>query len=305
MLGLRLLSVVAALTALVAGALIVPVAGSAPAGSGAAAAAAASWRADCGGERPPKPGGGRYRCTFEDDFSGSSLDTGKWVVQETALTGVSTGTRGCYINDPSTVSVRGGVVRLTTRRAAMPFLCKSPYGSFWSTERSATIGSWGTFSQAYGRFEFRAKFPDHSGPGFGSGLWLYPQVQAYGTWPHSGEIDVAERFSGQPNQVYPSVHYAGEVWQESTGFNCMVSNPGKGFHRYAVEWTRTTMTFEYDGRTCFTHSWTPDAPLRAPQPFDRPFYLVMTQVFGNGWNAPTWRTPTIGQMQVDWVRAWS
>lgn len=274
-------------------------------GSGASLdVAAGKPTVGCGGERPFKPGGGRYSCSFEDDFAGSTLDTSKWIVQETAWSGVHLGDRGCYVNDPDNVSVGGGLLRLTSRVEDQPFVCKSPTGDYTTDRTVATVASAGRFAQTYGRFEFRAKFPVASAQGIHSALWLYPQKHTYGSWPSSGEIDVAEWFSGEPSRVYPSVHYAGENLWESTGFNCPMPGATTGYHRYAVEWTPSVMRFLYDGNLCFQHSWTPDAPLVAPQPFDHPFYVVLSQAFGGGWNAITADTPTSATLQVDWVRAW-
>lgn len=258
----------------------------------------------CGGERPPKPTGGKYACSFDDDFAGSTLDTSKWMVQETSWSGFHAGTSGCYVNDPDNISVGGGLLNLTSRVEDEAFVCKSPTGDYTTDRTAATVGTAWTFAQTYGRFEFRAKFPDAAAQGVHSALWLYPRDNTYGRWPSSGEIDVAEWFSGKPTHVYPSVHYAGEVFGESTGFDCPVPGASTGYHRYAVEWTPTVMRFLYDGNLCFQHSWTPSAPLVAPQPFDQPFYLVLTQVFGGGWNAITADTPTSATLQVDWVRVW-
>lgn len=131
-----------------------------------------------------------------------------------------------------------------------------------------------------------------------------PQKPTYGKWPHSGEIDVAGWFSGSADHVYPSVHYQGEDYRKSTGYDCAVPTAGSAFHTYAVEWTPTVMKFYYDGQLCFSHSWTPDAPLVGAQPFDQPFVLILTQGFGGHWNAMTTETPTTASMHVDWVKAW-
>src|SRR5690606_30179095 len=147
-------------------------------------------------------------------------------------------------------------------------------------------------------FEFRAKFPFSQAPGLHSALWLNPEEFTYGRWPHSGEIDVAEWFSGNAGKVYPSAHYQGENPLLSTGYHCNVPTANLFYHRYAVEWTPKEMRCLCDGRVCFTHSWTPDAPLSAPGPFDRPFCRVLTQVFGGGWNAFTSATPRSGTMLV-------
>ena len=257
----------------------------------------------CGGERPPRPTGGTYTCTFTDDFDGSELDPGRWLPQRTTLAGMTTADRSCYLDGPENISVSDGAVHLTARRGLQPFVCTSPLGSFTTGSTVATITTSTHFSQTYGRFEFRARFPQATGPGVHSALWLYPQQHTYGPWPHSGEIDVAEWMSNSPDHVYPSLHYAGEPTPAGTGFGCVVSDPWS-YHQYAAEWTPTYVRFLYDGQECFRHSWTPAPPLVAPQPFDQPFYLVLTQVFGSGGNTATATTPSSTTMDVDWVRAW-
>ena len=54
--------------------------------------------------------GTRRQCTFADDFTGSQLNTAKWVVQKTLTSGFTTGDapHDCYVNDPDNVSVANG-----------------------------------------------------------------------------------------------------------------------------------------------------------------------------------------------------
>ncbi len=261
---------------------------------------------DCGGVLPAKPGGGRYTCTFTDDFNGTKLDTTKWTAVNTSDHGFTTGQRAgspdCYLDRPENVSVSDGRLRLTSRVEWTPFVCRSQFGDFTTSDSAGNITSRAKFAQTYGRFEFRAKFPSNATPDFDSALWMYPQNPAYGKWPHSGEIDVAEWFGSGfgTNPVFPSVHYAGEDRTKSTGRNCVVPGAGTGFHTYAVDWTPTMMSFYYDDKLCFQHAWTPAAPLVRPQPFDRAFDLVMTQT--GGYKRPVGTTVT---MEVDWVRAWA
>lgn len=261
-------------------------------------------RPSCGGERPVKPGGGKYTCSFEDDFTGSRLDATKWMVQDTALSGFPAGGNGCYVNDASTIGVANGTVNLTAYRTAEPFTCKSPYGDYESQFKVATVASWGRFAQAYGRFEFRAQMPAVQRDGVHTALWLYPQENTYGGWPNSGEIDVAEWWGKHPANVYPSVHYAGENVSLSTGYNCPVPGVSSAYHRYAVDWSPTKMRFYYDGQLCFEHAWTPDAPLTGSQPFDKPFYVVLTQLLYGVWDAAATGDPNSATLKVDWVRVW-
>jgi len=260
---------------------------------------------DACGPRPKRAEGGYYACTFRDDFDGTALDRSRWMVQETSFSGMYGGSDGCYVDNDRTVRVDGGLLRLTSTILPEPFVCASPYGSFTTRAEVSTVATRSRFTQTYGRFEARLRFPAESGiAGSHAAFWLYPQEHTYGAWPHSGEIDVAEWFSGLPANVYPSVHYAGENTALSSGYNCAMPTASSAFHDYAVEWTPKVMRFYYDGRLCYTHAWTP-SDRKAPQPFDQPFYLVLTQVWGMSWNSRSAAMPDTSTLLVDWVKAWS
>jgi len=259
---------------------------------------------DACGERPVRAEGGHYACTFRDDFDGTALDRSRWMVQETSFSGMLGGSMGCYVDNERTVRVDSGLLHLTSTILPEPFLCRSPYGSWMTDSEVSTVATRSRFTQTYGRFEARLRFPAESGiPGSHSAFWLYPQEHAYGRWPGSGEVDIAEWFSARPANVYPSVHYAGENVLQSSGYNCPMPTASTQFHTYAVEWTPSVMRFLYDGRLCFSHSWTPTG-MSAPQPFDKPFYVVLTQVWGAAWNTRTDAMPARSTLTVDWVKAW-
>jgi beta-glucanase (GH16 family) len=88
-----------------------------------------------------------------------------------------------------------------------------------------------------------------------------------------------------------------------SGGDCSIDRPA-GFHTYALDWTPGTMTMTYDGTACWTTPWDPAAPLASPAPFDKPFFLCLTEAMGTGINAldPTAQLPAT--MDVDWVRVW-
>jgi len=271
----------------------------------APAAPAAPAPVDTCGSRPKRAEGGYYACSFYDDFDGDALDRSKWMVQQTSFSGMYGGSKGCYVDNDRTVQVRGGLLRLTSTILPTEFLCRSPYGSFTTNAEVSTVATRSKFTQTYGRFEARLKLPAESGiPGSHSAFWLYPQDQAYGRWPGSGEVDIAEWFSGLPANVYPSVHYAGEDTRLSSGYNCKMPTASTAFHNYAVEWTPKVMRFYYDGRLCYSHSWKPTG-MTGAQPFDKPFYMILTQVWGLAWNTRTAKMPDTSTLTVDWVKAWS
>lgn len=251
----------------------------------------------------PKADGGSWACTFNEEFAGTELDRDRWVSQQTALSGWYTAGGVCYFDSPSNIRVRGGVLHLIARRHE-PFECKTPSGAFTASYTGGSVSTWGRFSQTYGRFEIRAAFPKTTVAGLHSTLWLYPQKHTYGAWPNSGEIDIAERFTANPGRVFPTAHYPSDAdWTLRTGWGCYISDP-EAFHRYAIEWTPQEMRFIYDGKTCWQHSWTPKYPLVAPQPFDHPFQVVLTQALGGGHNAVSSATPLPAETLVDWVRVW-
>ena len=77
------------------------------------------------------------------------------------------------------------------------------------------------------------------------------------------------------------------------------------FHTYVLEWTPSSLTIIYDGKTCLTDNWNPSSPLSKPAPFSQPFFINLTQALGIGTNAfdPS-TTPLPATTQVDYVRVW-
>jgi beta-glucanase (GH16 family) len=257
---------------------------------------------DACGWRLRKEDGTLWECTFDDEFDGDALDRDKWTAGQTAVSGITNGTGGCYRDRPWTVSVGNGALRLHAERLTQQVLCRSPLGDFPTDLVSATVSTRGKFSQTYGRFAFRAKLPSLRVAGAHSTMWLYPDKHTYGAWPLSGEIDVAEWYSVLSDRIFPSLHYVDGLKNVVTGMDATI-DPGR-FHTYEVEWTATSMRFSYDGILTYETNWSPLAPLVGSQPFDKPFNVVLTQAWGGLWNAISDDTPRKVSMYVDWVRVW-
>ncbi|GAB2979131.1 glycoside hydrolase family 16 protein [Nocardioides montaniterrae] len=287
-----LLATAAVVTTSVAALLVAP--GSTP------AAGAATTAPSCG-LQIYKSDGTPWTCTFADNFSGTSLDTSKWLVGQTSTTGFTVGNT-CF--EPDNVAVGGGLLKLTARDTGQPFTCTSPAGSFTTRYTGGHIGTNGRFAQTYGRFEVRARYP-LSGPGLHGGFWMYPVKQTYGAWPASGEIDVAEWWSAAATVVLPTLHYNTSQFLADSGWLCTVSTPTL-WHTYAVVWAPTVMQFSIDGTPCFTRSWTPDAPLVAPQPFDQPFNMILNMAVDTNstTNVVTPATILPATYEVDYAKAW-
>ncbi len=260
----------------------------------------------CGGASIPKPGGGYWTCSFDDEFSGPMLDATKWTPQVTATSGYHSGIE-CFVNSPNNVAVASGYLFLIARKEAAPFTCTSPFGAYTTQYTSGMVTTAGNFSQAYGRFEVRASLSPAKVAGLQTSFWLWPvdSVKYGPTWPWSGEIDIAEMYSLFPNLAIPYIHYVPPLVDLTVTNACFIGDPAE-FHTYAVQWTPTSITIIYDGTTCLVDNWNPAAPLHKPQPFDQPFFIALTQALGIGLNSflPN-LTPLPAVTQVDYVRAWT
>lgn len=262
-----------------------------------------STNAACGSNRLPRAGGGYWTCTFDDEFSGSTLSSTRWTALDTASDGFSGG-QEC--DRSQNVSVAGGLLVLTATHLPSAVPC----GKLTTAYASGMISSKGKFAQAYGRFQMSAKFP--RGVGFQPAFWLLPE-NSHGTGRYEyGEIDIAEHWGNFPQYVDPHLHYVLTPDSRAGGMTCRISTNATAFHTYTLEWTPTQMRFIYDDSTCWTTTWLPQAGYafagaQPPVPFDQPFYLIVQLAVGGAktpGNEPLATTPFPAQMDVDYVRVW-
>ncbi|EDS39793.1 gram-negative bacteria binding protein [Culex quinquefasciatus] len=220
---------------------------------------------------------------FEDTFDSFDLDT--WQ-HENTLAGNTNWEFQWFTNNRSNSFVKEGNLflrpTLTVEEFGEPFLRSgilnihggSPAeqctkASFHGCERtgshvhilnpvkSASLRTVDTFAFRYGKVEISAKLP--------AGDWLWPaitflpKVNAYGSWPASGEIDLLESKGNRDliknginvgiEQVTSKLqfgHNAGHTEASTTTFT-RNSESGKGyntgFNRYQMEWTPDHVTF--------------------------------------------------------------
>jgi len=257
--------------------------------------------APCGAETV----GAGWTCTFDDEFSGTALDRTKWVPVTSATSGLIAGgsaaAMGCYVDSPDTISVGGGHLDLTVRREDTPVRCRGLGDTFdFDTPYTAgQVATSGLFSQTYGRYEIRAKFPASTAAGLHSALWMWPQ--GFATAEAPGEIDIAEDYSVIPGSAFATLHYGKENHQMHM---CPVADP-TSYHVYGLVWTPKSVSIQYDGVTCMTEAGS-DLDQFGISPYDQSYFLTLTQTFGVGTNVfdPD-TTPLPATMSVDWVRVWA
>jgi beta-glucanase (GH16 family) len=141
--------------------------------------------------RPPSG----WKLTFSDEFGGSTLDTSKWTPEHSTY---GDGGGSIHCNTPNNLRVTGGALVIEGRKEHIRCPNNGGIDREYSTGLVRTRGK---FSQAYGRYEVRAKMPE--GKGLWTGLWLLSEHYPYGHNGQSGEIDIVETLGNRLNEANP------------------------------------------------------------------------------------------------------
>ena len=174
-----------------------------------------------------------YQLSWQDDFSGSSINTGLWTVANTNNT--TNNSLQDYL--PSQVSVENGNLVITSENVGSRGL---PY-------RSGLVTS--TAVQKHGRWDVRAKLP--TSKGMWPAIWLLGDTP---NWPSQGEIDIMENRGDEPEMTSSAFHWGTNPPfshdyisnnQQAMHDGAMV-NYHDSFHDYAVEWDPKQIRFYVD-----------------------------------------------------------
>jgi beta-glucanase (GH16 family) len=265
----------------------------------------------CGdGPDPVKANGTKWVCTYDDEFTGTTLDRRFWVPQVTASSGVTTGTGtmyACAADTPDTISQHDGNLELSLVELPAPAYCGQGRTSKYAYGQ---VMHYQTFSQTYGKYEVRAKIPDVSVPGTQETFWLWPTTNSYGSWPGSGEIDFAELYSKYADTDRPYVHYYPGATSSATNQNVTTAGckikVGE-FNTYGLEWKPGQLKILLNGEVCMIDNYS--SALAWIQgtysPFDKPFFLSLTQAMGDVGNEyDTNQVPDKVTTQIDYVHIW-
>ncbi|HZO87787.1 MAG TPA: glycoside hydrolase family 16 protein [Chthonomonadaceae bacterium] len=220
-----------------------------------------------------------WELVFHDEFDGDKLDTRKWIDSYPDNERTHSNNEQQYYA-PDGYEVKDGYLRFIAEKRAMGGM---PY-------TSGMISSYGKFSQKYGWFEIRARFP--KGKGYWPAFWLLPETK---DWPP--EIDVLEILGHEPNKVYMTNH-----WKNANG-----EHEGKGdsftgpdfsadFHTFAVDWEPTEIIWYVDGVE--RYRTTQHVPAE-------PMYILANLAVGGDWPGnPDETTPFPGYMDIDYIRVY-
>ena len=240
--------------------------------------------------------------TFNDEFSGTSLDETKWSYQngtgrEYGLWWWGNDEKQYY--KPENTVVSDGSLKIYAKLEQT----YDPLASTTMHYSSSKIVTQNKFSQTFGRFEARVRVP--LAEGFWPAFWLMPESSVYGGWPRSGEIDIVEWRGRIPNEASSAIHF-----QASHGHQYQYRNytlpQGQTidqFHVYAVEWSLGKLEFSVDNHVYHTrhNTWH-----NAPQPFDQDFFIILNFAIGGHFDGHKLPPPSAfpAFMEVDYVRAY-
>ena len=191
-----------------------------------------------------------------------------------------------YTNRSSNVVVANGVLKINA--------IKENYSG--STYTSARLLSQNKFSFKYGKIEFKAKLPD--GVGTWPALWMLGNSITTAGWPSCGEIDVMEHRGMELNKIFGTVHHPGHSGANGDGGTTVISGATTGFHKYAAEWTSTSIKFSVDDQVFYTFSNT------ASLPFNDNFFIILNLAIGGNFAGPVDPALTNATMEVDYVRVY-
>jgi beta-glucanase (GH16 family) len=252
-----------------------------------------------------------WQLTWDDEFSGTSIDLTKWTFQ-TGGGGWGNGELEYYTNptvktDNPNSFVSNGVLHIRA--------IKEDYlGSTWTSARMNSV-----FAQTYGRFELRAALP--WGQGLWPAWWMMPRNSPYGGWSNCGEIDILETHGQHLYDEWGTLHF-GNPHAQTNHDPLVFTSPqhdAGDWHTYALEWVPGEIRWYVDDY-CFEiqnatsgpgggPAWWVNADKNTfPAPFDTsnsPFYMLLNLAVGGAWPGyPDSTTPTTADMLVDYVRVY-
>jgi beta-glucanase (GH16 family) len=230
---------------------------------------------------PEKPG---WTLTFHDEFDGSKLDESKWLDRYWHGRTHSNHEQQYYA--PDGYNLADGMLHLNAKPVPQEKRDQTknmPYSS-------GIICSYGKFSQKYGWFEIRARFP--SGKGYWPAFWLLPDNRR---WPP--EIDILEILGHEPAIAHFTVHF-----RDEQGRHREDSHQWKGpdfsadFHTFAVDWEPGLIVWYVDGvERARTTKGVPDEPM----------YVIANLAIGGDWPGnPNEQTKFPQSMDIDYIRVY-
>jgi beta-glucanase (GH16 family) len=280
-------------------------------------------------------GGTTWRTIFNDDFSGTAVDTTRWNVQNNSNFGSGNNEDQCYRAANTTVA--GGALRMVGKRETVSGCGSNPDGggSYYFTSGMVTTRQQGgplkfKFRQGYAEVRMRVPRGNLYWPAF----WLVGASDGSSPgWPAYGEIDVTEIYGSKPDISESNFHRTGgnigarnhnvTTKTSSSGLNINPPNPfvaggTNDWHTYGINWTANQLQWFIDGVLVRTYNASTSADTSALG-YEHSMILNLAMggngprypdhgytgnESGNGYNNGNLVADLPGAMEVDYVRVW-
>ena len=270
-----------------------------------------------------------WTLVWSDEFNGSQLDREKWI-PETSCWGGGNNEKQCYTDRPDNIRLEDGVLKLIAKAETftgleMPQDWKDRGAEITQPYSSGKVRTKGLASWQYGRFEASIKLP--KGQGTWMAFWMMPEIDTYGTWPLSGEIDIVESVNlgavcddcegnEDENRSIAALHF-GNSWPHNQFKSTRPSIAGltNKFNRFAVEWEQDEIKWFVNEELVFSitaKEWFTAAVDKSENPyapFDHPFYIMFNLAVGghlsDSQNEKQFNPNSFpNELLVDWVRVY-
>ncbi|KAI8054457.1 concanavalin A-like lectin/glucanase domain-containing protein [Syncephalis plumigaleata] len=165
---------------------------------------------------------------------------------------------------------------------------------------SGRINTKGKFTFRYGRVDVRAKLPVSDG--MFPGIWMMPQNSTYGSWPNSGEIDIAEYQSAWTKDKrvsLQSLHFKDR--HAGTAMSFSTKSDPSDWHIYTVMWSPDFIKFMRDNEYIGSYVRPKDAT-PSSWPYNQEFYLILNLAVEPEWGSRADSNDNQHVLEVDWLR---
>jgi beta-glucanase (GH16 family) len=233
-----------------------------------------------------------WHLVWSDEFDGENLNIDNWNFE----LGTTSDHVHYYTDRPENCQISDGKLLIIARR-------ESYMGQEYT---SSLIQTMNKVEWKYGKIEARIKVANTSG--LVSAFWMMPIDGVYGFWPKSGEIDIMEHPTHEPQNIYGTIHTGAYNLFGGWGGppkGCVESLPDleNEYHVYSVEWTPDSIIHLIDDQSYC--SFENDHSGSDTWPFDQPFYIILNLSVGGSWTGPPDEGDTFPDtMYVDYVRVY-
>ena len=223
---------------------------------------------------------------WSDEFNvDGAPDPTKWGY-DTGAGGWGNNELEYYTNRPDNVIISGGTLKIIGK-------AESYNGSAYTSARILTKGK---YSFKYGKIEVSAKLP--GGAGTWPAIWMLGDNISTVGWPACGEADIMEMIGSQLNTIHGSLHDPTHYGGNSNTGSTVVPNTTTQFHKYAMEWSPSTIKYSVDDVVYYTYA------NNSTLPFNQNFFIILNFALGGNWPGAVDPAFTSATMEVDYVRVY-